>query len=273
MSASATPIAAHRAAAVPGGARYVTLVMTLAARSLKIRYRGSFVGVFWSLSNPLLLTGVYTAIFGTAFASYYNGSIFDYMLAVFVALSVIAFFSAATSQALSSVVGNGGLLNKIALPFSAFPVSTVAANGFQLAVGTAPLLLVVALFRTHSVINAIAIAAPLLGLLLTSLGIGMALSAFYVYFRDLAYLYEVVTFIVYMTTPVFYPASIVPAGVRAYLQLNPIAVIVSSLRNIVLVPALPSMRDVFVPVLTGIVVLALGALIFAPMRRDFLDLL
>ena len=273
MTTSTVAIPAHRAAAVPNAARYATLVATLGARSLKTRYRGSFVGVFWSLSNPLLLTAVYTAIFGTAFASYYHGSIFDYMLAVFVALSVIAFFSAATSQALSSIVSNGGLLNKIALPPSAFPVSTIAANGFQLLVGTVPLLVIVALFRTHSLVNAVAIAGPLLGLVLTSLGTGIALSALYVYFRDLAYLYEVVTFIVYMTTPVFYPASIVPAGVRVYLQLNPISVIVTSLRDIVLVPAVPSLRDVFLPVLTGVAVLAMGALIFAPLRRDFLDLL
>jgi ABC-type polysaccharide/polyol phosphate export permease len=253
--------------------RYVQLVATLAARTLKVRYRGSFLGVFWSLSNPLLMTGVYTAIFGTAFAKYYGGSIFEYVLAVFVALAVLAFFSSSTSQALTAVVGNGGLLNKITLPFSVFPTSTVAANVFQLVVGTLPLLVVVALLRTHSPVNAVAIAGPLLGLVLTSLGFGIGLSALYVYFRDLPYLYEVLTFVIYMTTPVFYPASFVPANVRAYLQLNPVAVIVESLRNIVLQPALPSAHDVFLPVVTGVVALAVGVAVFAPLRRDFLDLL
>jgi lipopolysaccharide transport system permease protein len=253
--------------------RYVQLVATLAARTLKIRYRGSFLGVFWSLSNPLLMTGVYTAIFGTAFAKYYGGSIFEYVLSVFVALSVLAFFSSSTSQALSSVVGNGALLNKITLPFSAFPTSTIAANVFQLAVGTLPLLVVVALLRTHSVVNALAIVGPLSGLVLTSLGFGMALSALFVYFRDLPYLYEVLTFVLYMTTPVFYPASFVPANVRVYLQFNPIATIVESLRDIALQPSIPSAHDVFGPLLTGVVALAIGLAIFFPLRRDFLDLL
>ncbi|BDE07664.1 transport permease protein [Vulcanimicrobium alpinum] len=254
-------------------ATYAALVSTLAARNLKIRYRGSSLGVFWSLSNPLLMTGVYTAIFGTAFAKYYGGSIFDYVLAVFVALSVLAFFSSATSQALSSIVAGGPLLNKIALPCSAFPVSTVTANTFQLVIGTVPLLMIVALLRTHSIINVAAIAGPLAGLILTSMGVALALAALYVYFRDLAYLYEVVTFIIYMTTPVFYPASFVPPSVRTYLELNPVAVIVSSLRDIVLNPQMPHLRAIALPVVTGFAVFALGIAIFAPLRRDFLDLL
>ncbi|GAB1544965.1 hypothetical protein NUACC21_76410 [Scytonema sp. NUACC21] len=129
---------------------YWELLQVLVARNLKVRYRGSFLGVYWSLLNPLLMTGVYTAIFGTAFASYYSNSIFNYVLAVFTGLVVINFFSACTTQALWSVVNNGALLNKIRLPVSVFPVSLVGANVFQFALGVLPLLTIMTLVKSKS---------------------------------------------------------------------------------------------------------------------------
>jgi len=96
------------------------------------------LGVYWSLVNPLISTGLYTAIFGATFASYYGNSILNYVLAAFTGLMVITFFSASTSQALTSVVHNRTLLNKIQLPVSVFPVSMIGSNVFHLSVGTLP---------------------------------------------------------------------------------------------------------------------------------------
>lgn len=254
-------------------ARYSNLVRTLAARFLKLRYRGSVLGVFWSLSNPLLMTGIYAAIFGTAFKTAYGGSVINYGTAVFVALAVLGFFSSSTTQALSSIVGNGTLINKIAIPVSVFPVSMIAANAFQLLIGAMPLLAFITLYRTHSLVNVIALAGPLLGLILTSLGFALGLSALYVYFRDLPYLYEVLTFILYMTSPVFYPASLVPASVRAYIVLNPLATIVESVRAIALVARPPSLQTIFVPLAVGALCAAGGYGLFVAIKADIMDLL
>lgn len=72
--------------------RYYELLHVLVMRNLKVRYRGSLLGVYWSLLNPLIMTGLYSAIFGSAFASYYGNSILNYMLAAFTGLVVINFF-------------------------------------------------------------------------------------------------------------------------------------------------------------------------------------
>jgi lipopolysaccharide transport system permease protein len=253
--------------------RYVDLIITLAARSLKVRYRGSFLGVYWSLSNPVLMTGVYSIIFGTAFASYYDHSIANYMLAVFTGLAVLSFFSAATSQALTSVVGNGGLLNKIQLPYSVFPLSYIAANVFQLAVGTFPVLALVTMIRAHSAFKFLLLLAPLTGLILVVTGFALALSALFVFFRDLPYLYELVMFVMMMTTPIFYPAALVPEGVRPYLALNPLATIVESVRSIALSNGMPTFGQLLLPLGTGVVSLLVGGAIFALLRNEFMDLL
>ena len=75
-----------------GMERYLDLVRILSSRTLKTRYRGSILGVYWSLSNPLLMTGIYSAIFGTAFSAYYGHSVLRYVLATFTGLAVLNIF-------------------------------------------------------------------------------------------------------------------------------------------------------------------------------------
>ncbi len=238
-----------------------------------MRYRGSFLGVYWSLLNPLLMTGVYTAIFGAAFASYYGNSILNYVLAAFTGLVVINFFSASTSQALVSVVANGALLNKIRLPVSVFPVSMITANVFQFSVGVLPLLAIMTLVNSKSMVNVLALLLPCLALTLACTGIGFLVSALYVFFRDLPYFYELVVFIFWISSPVFYPAAIVPAGVKQFLMLNPLLPIIESIRQIALSGALPDLNLIWGSLLSGVLILALGWLFFQSCRHQFMDLL
>ncbi len=245
----------------------------LASRTLKTRYRGSVLGVFWSLSNPILMTGVYTAIFGTAFAKYYDNSIFNYVFATFVGLSILNLFSQTTSQALASVVTAGGLLNKVSLPVSLFPISFVASNFFQFSVGPLPLLALITLYKTHSALNVIALLIPCLALMLVTVGFSLLTSALFVYFRDLPYMYEIVIFIITMTSPIFYPAALVPAKVLPFLSINPLTYMVGSLRNIALVHGVPDFALAGKCLLIGTVYFLIGSIVFATRKRDFMDLL
>lgn len=253
--------------------RYWELLYVLVERNLKVRYRGSFLGVYWSLLNPLLMTGVYTGIFGTAFSSYYGNSIINYTLAAFTGLVVINFFSAATSQALASVVANGVLLNKIRLPISIFPVSMIAANVFQFTVGVLPLLAIVTLVKSKSLLNVLALVLPLLALTLVCAGVGFLVSALYVFFRDLPYFYEVVVFLLWMSSPIFYPAAIVPKTVQQFLGLNPLSPTIESIRQIALSGALPDLSLIGQALLSGVLFLTLGWVCFQWWRSEFMDLL
>ncbi|MEH1867770.1 MAG: ABC transporter permease [Nostoc sp.] len=253
--------------------RYWELLHVLVARNLKVRYRGSFLGVYWSLLNPVIMTGLYTAIFGTAFSSYYNNSIANYVLASFTGLVVINFFSASTSQALSSVVGNGSLLNKIRLPVSIFPISMVAANVFQFAVGVLPLLTIITFVKSKSLVNVLALLFPFLALVLVCTGVGLLVSALYVFFRDLPYFYELIIFVIWISSPVFYPPAIVPKKVQAFLGLNPLSPIIESIRQITLSGALPDLSLIWGALLSGIIILSLGWVCFHLWRHQFMDLL
>ena len=253
--------------------RMLELVRMTAVRSLKVRYRGTALGVLWSLANPLMMTAVYTTIFGTAYSQYYGGSIVRYILAAFVGLVVVGFFMASTSEALASVVGNGTLLNKIAVPPAVFPLAAVAANVFQQAVTTFPILLFVALVVTHDATRAVLLPFVLLGLVLLATGFGLALSALYVFFRDLAHVWTIVGFILWITSPLFYPAEIAPAQIRPWFVVNPVAIEMSALRDVVIGTGPVHFDTVVLACLSGLAACALGALFFAAVRREFMDLL
>lgn len=257
----------------PETQRYIELLQVLVHRNLKVRYRGSILGVYWSLLNPLTMTGLYAAVFGAAFAEYYNNSILNYILAALTGLIIINFFSASTSQALSSVVGNGALLNKIRLPVSVFPISMIAANIFQFLVGAFPLLAIVTIFKTHSLINVLAITLPFLALVFFCIGVGLFVSSLYVFFRDLPYFYELVVFVLWISSPVFYPAEIVDPRIKPFLSINPLSQIIESTRQITLSGALPDFTLILNALVSGILFSILGWLYFRSMRSQFMDLL
>jgi len=223
---------------------YRELLIVLIRRNLKRRYRGSFLGIYWSLLNPLVMTSLYTAIFGATFAEYYDNSTFNYILAAFTGLIVINFFSTSTTQALSSVVENGG-----------------------------PLLVILTLIISKSFINALALLLPMTGLVLVCTGVGMLMSGLYVFFRDLSYFYELLTFLLWISSPIFYPVDIVPENVKQFLLLNPILPIIESIRQISLSGDLPDLTLIAHSLTSGLIVLAIGAVVFSNWRDQFMDLL
>lgn len=252
---------------------YCELLIVLIMRNLKRRYRGSFLGIYWSLLNPLAMTGLYTAIFGATFAKYYDNSALNYVLAAFTGLIVINFFSSSTIQALPSVVDNGGIVNKIRLPLFIFPLSNIGANVFQLLLGAFPLLMLVTLITSKNLVNVAALLLPFTGLVLVCAGVGMLMSALYVFFRDLSYFYELMTFVLWIGSPIFYPKDIVPEAVSKFLILNPILPIIESIRQISLSGDLPDLVLITHGLASGLIVLTIGAVAFSIWRSQFMDLL
>ncbi len=252
---------------------YWELLLALIQRNLKIRYRGSVLGIYWSLLNPLIMTGLYTAVFGATFAKYYDNSIINYVLAAFTGLIVINFFTGSTFTALVSVVDNGAMVNKIRLPLFIFPLSNVGANVFQLLMGSFPLLVIATLVLSPSIINLIALLLPLLALVAVSTGVGLLMSALYVFFRDLNHFYELFNYVLLISSPIFYPSAIVPTEVKKFLLLNPLLPIIESIRQIALSGDLPQISLIIHAAISSLIVLTLGVLTFTIWQSKFMDLL
>jgi ABC-type polysaccharide/polyol phosphate export permease len=98
-------------------------------------------------------------------------------------------------------------------------------------------------------------------------------SALYVFFRDLPNFYEVIVFVLGLSTPIFYPATIVPANLRQFLVFNPLYPILESLRDIAISGTLPAPYPIVHSLLNGVLVLSVGWLCFQRWRSQFMDLL
>jgi ABC-type polysaccharide/polyol phosphate export permease len=159
------------------------------------------------------------------------------------------------------------------MPVSVFPISLVAANVFQFALGVLPLLTIMTLVNSKSLVNVLALLLPLLGLVLVCTGVGLLVSSLFVFFRDLPYFYELVVFMLWLSSPIFYPAAIVPASVKSFLILNPLLPVIESIRQIVLSGTLPDVHLIVQSLLSGIIFFALGLSCFRWWRHSFMDLL
>jgi ABC-type polysaccharide/polyol phosphate export permease len=244
-----------------------------AIRQLKTRYRGTFLGVLWSFGNPILMTALYTILFGTAFASYYGGSVVRYVFSAFVAILVVTFFQQSTAEALVSVVANGGLLNKIAVDPETFPIAAIAANVFQQAITTFPVVMILAVVITHDPVRVLLVPVVLAALVALVAGFALALSALFVFFRDLSYLWGVLSFIFWMTSPVFYPAALVPERVRPWFQINPVGLAIGALRDVALGRGPIDVLLIGKFVAVAVIFAVAGHAVFRWNRRRFMDLL
>jgi ABC-type polysaccharide/polyol phosphate export permease len=251
--------------------RLADVVGVLFAQSVKLRYRGSALGIVWSALSPLAMAVVYTSIFGQTFARYYGDSVLLYGAAVYIGLTLIGFFIAATTECSSVLVQNGGLLNKVRIPFEAFPLATVAAHAFQLLAGSVPLMIVLSLAMNHDLGHVLLLIVPLASLMMLAAGVGIFISGVGVFFRDTPHLYELATFFLWVTSPVFYPAAIVPHRLQHFLVYNPLYPILTTARDLVLTPSLPPLWLFALALAEGALALLLGIMAFRAMRSRFMD--
>ena len=105
------------------------------------------------------------------------------------------------------------------------------------------------------------------------MGIAFLTSSLYVFFRDLPFFYELVQFVLMLSSPIFYPAEIVDPIIRPFLELNPLYPVIESLRQIILSGALPDVFLIIRALLSGSIILASGWICFNWLRPKFMDLL
>jgi lipopolysaccharide transport system permease protein len=252
--------------------RYRQLIVTLTARDLKARYRGSMLGFFWSLANPLLLLGVYTFVFTVVFPLGRIGSLADpYPLFLFTGILPWAFFSGAVLESTGAISGNAGLIKKVMFPAEALPIVTVLSHlvHFLLAL---PILLIaigIAIAVGKGVVTAAILLAPVLMLLQTLFIIGIALlvSSGAVLFRDLRDLVTNLLQLGFFLTPILYlPSDIPTAALRAALRFNPMTPFITGYQSIFFFGQVPGLLDWLLMSGYAIVSIIIGMVVFDRLR-------
>ncbi len=248
------------------GKKYGFLIRQLVQRDFKVRYKRSVLGVFWSFLNPLLLMVVQYLVFSQLFQS----DIDNYPVYLLSGVVVFNFFSEGVGQALSSIVGNAALITKVYLPKYIYPVTRVLLSGINLFMSLIPLLL--AALLTGEKITKAYLMLPyiLMCVMVFTIGLGMALAAGMTFFRDVQFLWGVVSMLWMYLTPLFYPVSILPEHFRPVVTANPMYFFVSAVRSIVMDAVTPRPMVFFSCTVAAVLMLAAGCVIFKKTQDRFI---
>ena len=206
--------------------KYSFLIKQLVGRDFKTKYKRSVLGVFWSFLNPLLTMSVQYLVFSNLFR-------FDipyYPVYLLCGIIMFNYFSEACGMALSSIVGNAGLITKVYMPKYIYPLTRIMSSLVNLVISMIPLFIVSMISGLFPTKAYLLIPYVLLCIAIFCLGLGMLLAAAMVFFRDIEFLWGVITTIWMYLTPTFYPASILPANIAWVLELNPLYYFITFLR-------------------------------------------
>lgn len=242
------------------------LLEELIKRDFDRKYKGALLGAAWSVMNPLLTLLIMRVIFG----HFFGGAIEHYTTYLFCGTVVFSFFTESTAEGLMALVGNAHIFTKINVPKYLF----LLAKNAQTLINFFLTLLVFLLFCA---LNGIAFSwrfllllYPVVTLLLFNLGMGFILSALYVFYRDIQYLWGVLTqFLLYLSA-VFYSIDTFPADVQNLFLINPLYLFIRYFRKIVLDGTPPSAGFYLLMAFDAVVVLTLGIWIYKKNDTEFL---
>ena len=245
--------------------RYRFLIKQLVARDFKTKYKRSVLGVLWSFLNPLLTMAVQYVVFSTLFKS----DIPNFPVYLLTGIVCFNFFNEAASMSLTSIVGNAALITKVYVPKYIYPLTRVMSSTINFLLSLIPLLLVILVTQTPIRISVLLLPFGLACLFAFSLGIGMLLASAMVFFRDMQFLWGVLSMIWMYLTPVFYPESIIPAQFMTVYKMNPLYQIIRFFRIALMDGVSPEPKAYLLMLLVSFIPLLIGALVFKKTQDRF----
>ena len=238
----------------------------LIKRDFKKKYKRTYLGMLWSLFSPLLTLFVMTIVF----KGFFGSSTEHYVIYLFCGNIVFSYFSESTSGSMSALLANADIFSKINVPKYLFLLAKNVSSLINFGLTFAVFLIFCIIDGISFSFSFFALIIPISCLILFNLGLGLILSALYVFFRDMQYLWSVFTLLLMYMSAIFYTLDRFPESVENLFLLNPVYVYIKYFRLIVLENALPSVAFNLLSIGYAAAALALGALIYKKNNYKFL---
>lgn len=247
--------------------RYKFLLYQLISRDFKVKYKRSVLGVVWSLLYPILMLMVMATVFSQMFKFKVEGV--NYIVYLMTGIVMFNYFSEATNTAMTSVVDNFSLINKVYIPKYIFPLEKCLFVGINFVLTLIPWFGIILLsyvglgeYVCHINIGYLLIPYILACMFLFTIGIGLLLSCVSVFLRDIFYIYGIVLTIWNYLTPVFYSLEIIPKSIQPLFKLNPLYQFITAVRSIVLNGQIPPISTLILVAVIGVGTLMIGSIVF-----------
>ncbi len=245
--------------------KYRYLLSELVKRDIKIKYRRSVLGIFWSFLQPLLTMIVFTIVFSTLF----KGSITHYPVYILSGKLAYDFFSQGSSAAMGSITRNASMINKIYLPKYMYPLSVVTSNFITFMFSMIILISVMIVTHVPFTIYILLAGIPIILSIMFCLGAGLVLATVSVFFRDTIHLYGVFTLLLLYGSAIFYPIRIVPQSLQFLFALNPLYAIITLFRDSFLYGTIFETSQLLYATIWSIAILFIGILLFYRYKDKF----
>lgn len=237
----------------------------LVKRDFKKKYKRTVLGIFWSLLSPLMMLGVISFVF----SQFFGRTIEYFVLYVLAGQIVFAYFSESTNTGMVSLLNNANIFSKINVPKFLFVLSrnvsalinfiltVVIFFCFVFAYGIEPNLLMLLIFY------------PIICLIIFNYGIGLVLSAFYIFFRDMQYLYSLLLQVVMYGSAIFYSIDMLSKSYQTVFYFNPLYLYITFIRDVVIYNRIPELWFVVLCGLYAVTAMVFGLLIYKKYNYKF----
>ena len=245
---------------------YRELIRNLTVADIQNRYQDSFLGFFWSFLSPFLLAAVLYFVFRSLFSQEEN-----YALHLIVGIMVWRFFSAGTSTSLTSIVSRPSLVTKVYIPRQILVLICALTQLIASLLEFLTLIPITYFLLGHIPKTFWIYPAVHVLVLFPIYGIGLCLSSLFIFVRDLRHIWDVLLNVLFYTSPIIYPMSIVPDYLITLYMLNPITRIVVVYRRIIILGTLPSISDLVIVAIFAVGAISIGNYVFNRLQRRFAE--
>ena len=264
------------------------LLWQLGCRDVQSRYKGSVLGILWSLITPILTVGLYTFLFSVVFhaqwgenfgrtelatSSSSESSHAHYALILFTGLMLHTFLADIMQRSTGVIVSQANLVKKVVFPLHVLPAVVVFSSVFQILVSALVLLLALLISGQSAHLSWLSLPLLLAPFVVLGLGVAWVLSALGVYVRDLGQIMSWLITALLFSAPVLYPLNTVSQKLGAFLLLNPLTFVVEEWRQVIYAGAWPHWAAWGVYAAVSFLMAGIGFVVFAKMKKGFADVL
>jgi ABC-2 type transport system permease protein len=253
----------------------LNLTRELAVTTFKLKYTGSVLGYAWSLVKPLLIFGVTYLVFAVFLLKNQIASSENFPVELLLGIIVWTFFADSTASSVSAIVGNGHMIRKAYFPRWIPVVASTLSATMTLAVNMSLMLAIgIPLGWFHVGLHTLLLPLLFVELYLLVVGIGLLLSALFVFYRDLGHVWEISLQLLFYGSAIVFPLTRLSPRYRMLLSFNPMAQIIEDMRRAVVTTAIPWSGQIlgrwtFVPILAVVAVLGVGVRVFRRLTPKF----
>lgn len=251
--------------------KYKNLLTELTRKNVKLKYRNSWLGIFWSFLQPLLNMIVLSVVFGALFGKK-SPDYVCYPIYLFTGRLIFDFFNTSTKQAMLSFRKNAAIIKKVYVPKYMYPLSSIFSTFVTFAISIICFVCVWIFFRLTGFSGgsdlritpfALLFFVPMFLALVFSTGVGLILSVVTVYFRDIEYIWEVLTRLLLYMVPILYPLSRITSDwVIIIIKINPLYSLIELFRQSILYGHIFSWQMLLYATIVSFATLVVGIIIF-----------